>query len=78
MIEMNKSLILRLSKGEETMKKLLMSGPYLRAAYWISPILNDRRSQMVAAVDGQFIWRDKQISVLSKERNNGKLIRHWR
>ena len=39
----------------------LYTGPYLKAAYWIDPIMG-RKMQMVAAVDGQFIWRDRELS----------------
>ena len=39
----------------------LYTGPYLKAAYWIHPIMG-RKMQMVAAVDGQFIWRDRELS----------------
>ena len=39
----------------------IYTGPYLQAAYWIDPIMG-RKMQMVAAVDGQFIWRDRELS----------------
>lgn len=42
-------------------RKLLLSGPYLRAILWIQPIV-EKPMQIVAAVDGQYIWRDKELS----------------
>jgi hypothetical protein len=43
------------------LNKWLYTGPYLKAMFWIDPIL-PRKSQMVAAVDGRYIWRDRELS----------------
>jgi hypothetical protein len=50
------------------LNKWLYTGPYLRAIFWIDPIL-PRKSQMVAAVDGKYIWRDRELSKTVEVRN---------
>lgn len=63
MIEISERVLRRREIRKQ--RGLLMSGPYLVASFWVNPILNIHktvRQSMVGAIDGKFIWRDRELA----------------